>query len=161
MCRFERSALVAASLSALLLGACNAGAISSPSADATASPVARASATDARPDGPITVQLRDFSFKLSSASAPSGDVTFEMKNLGDVPHDFVLIRTNLDAADLPHLTEDLKVNEDGLDIVYELKDLKTGESANPTVNLEAGHYVVICNISGHYDGGMRVDFEVN
>ena len=161
MCRFERSALVAASLSALLLGACNAGAISSPSADATASPVARASATDARPDGPITVQLRDFSFKLSSASAPSGDVTFVMKNLGDVPHDFVLIRTNLDAADLPHLTEDLKVIEDGLDIVYELKDLKTGESANPTVNLEAGHYVVICNISGHYDGGMLVNFEVN
>src|SRR3990170_8860344 len=53
LCKCERPALVAASLSALLLGACNVGAISSPSADATASPVARASATDARPDGPI------------------------------------------------------------------------------------------------------------
>ncbi len=159
MSRLKRSALVAASLSALLLAACSAGAVSTPSADATASSVASASATDAPGDGPITVLLRDGSIRLSSVSAPPGEVRFEIENAGSVPHDFVLIRTDLDAADLPYLTEDLKVIEDGLEIVDEVRGLNTGESASLTVTLEAGHYVVICNVSGHYGEGMRVNFD--
>jgi uncharacterized cupredoxin-like copper-binding protein len=27
-------------------------------------------------------------------------------------------------------------------------------------NLEAGHYVLVCNLPGHYQGGMRVDLTV-
>ncbi len=152
--------LVAASLSALLLAACDGGAISTPSDIATASPVASASAPDAPPGGPITVQLRDFGIKLSSASAPAGEVTLDMKNVGEYPHELVLIRTDQDAANLPHLAVELKVIEDGLDIVGRVRDLQTGQSASLTVNLEAGHYVVMCNISGHYDGGMYLNFDV-
>ena len=163
MSRLERSALVAASLSAFLLAACSAGAVSTPSADATAPSLASPSATGAPAGGPITVHLREGHITLSSVSAPAGAVTFEIKNVGTAfPHEFVLIRTDLDAADLP--TKDLKAIEDGLDIVDKVQNLQLDQSASLTVNLGAGHYVIICNISGHYVGfsgrGMQINFDV-
>ncbi len=154
---------IAATLSVLLLAGCNSAAVSTRSADANASSVASPSVTAAPANGPITTHLREGHITLSSVSAPAGAVTFEIKNVGTAfPHEFVLIRTDLDAADLP--TKDLKVIEDGLDIVDKVQNLQLDQSASLTVNLGAGHYVIICNISGHYVGfsgrGMQINFDV-
>ena len=35
-----------------------------------------------------------------------------------------------------------------------------GETASDTFTLEAGEYVLICNIAGHYAGGMFTGFTV-
>ena len=38
--------------------------------------------------------------------------------------------------------------------------LKAGDSANFALTLPVGHYVLLCNLPGHYAGGMRNDFTV-
>jgi len=36
----------------------------------------------------------------------------------------------------------------------------TGASANLSLTLPAGHYVLLCNLPGHYAGGMSTHFTV-
>jgi uncharacterized cupredoxin-like copper-binding protein len=42
----------------------------------------------------------------------------------------------------------------------EKSDLGSGRSASTTLDLSPGKYVFICNVSGHYEDGMYVAFEV-
>ena len=44
--------------------------------------------------------------------------------------------------------------------VGETDDMAAGTTKDLTVNLPAGHYVLLCNLPGHYMGGMRVGFTV-
>lgn len=52
------------------------------------------------------------------------------------------------------------VSEDGLTVVNEIEDIAVGANPTLSVTLAAGHYVIICNIAGHYAGGMHADFQV-
>ena len=50
-------------------------------------------------------------------------------------------------------------------MIDELEEIPVGESKDLSVNLEAGSYVLICNIfqepeDSHYQFGMRIGFEV-
>lgn len=51
-------------------------------------------------------------------------------------------------------------------MVDEVEDIPSGEKQTLTVDLEAGHYVLVCNIvdedeaESHFANGMRTDFEV-
>jgi uncharacterized cupredoxin-like copper-binding protein len=121
------------------------------------------SASASAAEGVIGTLLTEFDITLSAASAPPGEVVFEVRNAGALPHEVILVRTDLDAAALP--VQDGAVDEEALDIVAEVRDLAAGEAATMTAELEAGHYVLICNLSGHYESGvhgpgMKVNFDV-
>jgi uncharacterized cupredoxin-like copper-binding protein len=45
--------------------------------------------------------------------------------------------------------------------VGEVEDVAAGTSKKLTLNLKKGHYVLICNIPGHYKSGMHADFTVS
>ena len=114
-------------------------------------------------EGVIGTLLTEFDITLSAASAPPGEVVFDVRNAGALPHEVILVRTELDAAALP--VHDGAVDEEALDIVAEVRDLAGGETATMTAELEAGHYVLICNLSGHYESGvngpgMKANFDV-
>jgi uncharacterized cupredoxin-like copper-binding protein len=114
----------------------------------------------------VTVTLQEFSVLPDPTSAPAGEVTFTVTNDGpeDV-HEFVIIRTDLAPDALP-TGEDGSVDEagEGVELVDEIEDIPVGESQDVTVSLDAGAYVLICNIveSGevHYMLGMRTAFTV-
>ena len=38
--------------------------------------------------------------------------------------------------------------------------MKPGTSMVLTIDMKAGHYAVVCNLPGHYAGGMHEDFWV-
>jgi uncharacterized cupredoxin-like copper-binding protein len=61
---------------------------------------------------------------------------------------------------LPLDTSTGVVSEDtaGLTVVDEVEDIAVGATPSLTVDLPAGHYVVICNLPAHYAGGMHTDF---
>ena len=125
---------------------------------------AAGSASATMAEGAISTLLTEFDITLSAAAAPPGEVVFEVRNAGALPHEVILVRTELDAAALP--VHDGAVDEEALDVVAEVRDLAGGESATMTAELEAGHYVLICNLSGHYESGvngpgMKANFEVN
>jgi len=49
---------------------------------------------------------------------------------------------------------------EGLEAVDEIEDIEAGTSPTLTVDLDAGSYVLICNITGHYDAGMHTALTV-
>lgn len=140
---------------AILLGACGGGTAASAAPTHTSSPTP----ADA---GPVSVALLDFNLVVEPATAAAGTITFAVRNGGEVPHDFVVVATELDAAALP--VDQLKVDETAVEVVDRLAVIQPGATEELTVELEAGHYVLICNLAGHYDPamdvGMRANFEV-
>jgi uncharacterized cupredoxin-like copper-binding protein len=114
---------------------------------------------DADGEGGIEVTLEDFKISLDEASAPAGEVTFNVENKGPSTHEFVVIQTDLAPDALP--TDDAgDVSEDDLAPVDEIEDIEDGATPDLTVQLDAGDYVLICNIPAHYRQGMHAAFTV-
>jgi|SRR5262245_35328541 len=109
--------------------------------------------------GGVSATVKDFSIDLASSSAPAGSVSFDISNEGPSTHEFVVIKTD-DAPDaLP--VKDGTVEEDKVDVVDEAEDIAPSTTANLTTDLEAGSYVIICNVTGHYEAGMHTAFTVS
>ena len=113
------------------------------------------------PPPPITVNLTSFSMAPSATSARAGKTTFIATNTAPgIQHELIIIKTDL-AADKLMVESDDRVSEDVMHSLGEVSELDSGKSGIVTINLDAGHYVLICNIAGHYRQGMRFDFTVN
>ena len=113
-------------------------------------------------EGEVSATLADFSVTLDSSSAPAGEVTFDVSNDAEQTHEFVVFQTDLPQDQLP-TNEDGDVDEegDGVTLVDEIEDIEGGSSESLTVNLDAGSYVLICNLPGHYKQGMHASFSVS
>ena len=138
----------------LALGACStAGSSADPSVPGGTSTASDSTAA-------ISATETEFKIDLGASTAAAGPVTFEIENAGTIVHEFVVMKTDLAADKLPLDTSAGVVSEDtdGLTVVDEVEDIPVGSSESLTVDLPAGHYVVICNVPGHYAGGMHADF---
>ena len=118
--------------------------------------------------GNVAVTLQEFSVGTDPASAPAGSVTFEATNKGpDDQHEFVVVKTDLGLTDLP-TDENGAVDEkgEGIEVIDEIEEFDVGLTKTLTVDLDAGNYVLICNIwdedeqESHYQKGMRTSFTV-
>lgn len=119
----------------------------------------------------LDVTLQEFAVISATDSAPAGSITFNVENTGpDDIHEFVVIKTDLAPDALP-TDENGAVTEAGglfpfVEVIDEIEDIPVGESPSLTVDLEAGNYVLICNIwdeeeqEAHYAVGMRTAFTV-
>jgi uncharacterized cupredoxin-like copper-binding protein len=131
-----------------------------------AAPAAKAAPTAAAVTGPVAASLGDgpggppnagsMWIALSrSATAADGKVAFNVKNVGQIVHEFVVIKTDKRANGLG---TGQRVPEDGN--VGETGDVQAGASKSLSLKLKPGHYALICNIPGHYAAGMHADFIV-
>lgn len=109
-------------------------------------------------EGGIGATLMDFSIALDSTSVPSGDVSFSIENQGPSAHEFVIVQSDLAPDALP--VKDNEVEEDQLTIVDEAEDIAPSTTADLTTSLDPGSYVIICNVTAHYEQGMRVGLTV-
>jgi uncharacterized cupredoxin-like copper-binding protein len=143
---------------AVLLAACGGGSATTPAPGATGP----AATSGAGPAGAITATESDFKIDVSSSSAAPGPVTFHVTNSGAQIHEFVIIKTDTAPDALPTDDSGNEVNEDasGLTVVDEVEDLAPGASEDLTATLDAGKYVLICNVAGHYQLGMHTAFTV-
>ena len=116
----------------------------------------------------VEVSLDEWSVTASPSSASSGSVTFTVSNDGDEPHEFLVIRSDLAPGALP-VDENGKVIEDDVDAVDEIEAFSSGTTEELKLDLDAGNYVLICNIiefppgedpESHYQNGMRTAFTV-
>ncbi len=107
----------------------------------------------------IEVTLSDFAIALSESEA-HGDapIEFVIVNEGPSPHDFVVLETDLAADALP--VEGGAVDEDQVNVFGRVEQFNAGETQKGAFSLDAGSYVLICNIPGHYQLGMAVAFTV-
>ena len=117
----------------------------------------------------VAVTLQEWAVVPAQDSAPAGDVTFAVTNDGpDDIHEFVVLKTDLAPGELP-VDENGVVGEEGegIEVIDEIEDIPVGDSQDLTVSLDAGNYVLLCNIwsedeqEAHYQMGMRVGFTVD
>jgi uncharacterized cupredoxin-like copper-binding protein len=113
------------------------------------------SAAPAATAGPVSVRLTDFKIAPSISTASAGKVTFVAANAGKEAHEMVVVRTDGGPSSL--LKGD-KASEAGS--VGEIGEFKAGGTERVTLNLKPGHYVLLCNIPGHFKAGMFKNFIV-
>ncbi len=107
----------------------------------------------------------DMSITLSQPFAPKGRVSFLVTNAGTMTHEFVVLATDQAAASLPVVSfegEANRIDEEAKGVlnVGETGDMDVGAVQMLTIDLAPGHYIVVCNLPGHYAAGMRQDFWV-
>jgi uncharacterized cupredoxin-like copper-binding protein len=105
----------------------------------------------------VSVRLKEFKVLPSPLTAKRGPVSFAVKNTGKVNHEFVVLKTNTAPAKLR--VKSGKAVEVGR--VGETGALKPGRSRTLTLTLKAGKYILLCNLSGHYQAGQRIGFGVS
>jgi uncharacterized cupredoxin-like copper-binding protein len=110
----------------------------------------------------VVVTLRDFRYSANVQSVPAGSVTFHIVNRGQSTHEFNVDRTDLADGSLPIRADGITVNEESSDLhrVDSVNTIEYHSTADLTVNLKRGHYVLYCNLEGHYQGGMHVSLTV-
>ena len=121
-----------------------------------------ATASDPTPTNRIDVSMRDFKLKVSRSAVPAGVVVIRVHNRGPSTHEINVDRTDLPSGALPLKADGLTVDEDSpaLHRVDSIEQLNLGDSGDLKLRLKPGHYVLYCNLEGHYLGGMHVDFDV-
>ena len=106
--------------------------------------------------GTTKVTMDEFSLKAGPKSISAGKVTFNVRNEGSDRHELVVLRTSRAASKLPQsggrASEKGRVGDTGV--------FAGGKSKKLALTLKKGHYVLVCNLPGHYAGGMRSDFTV-
>jgi uncharacterized cupredoxin-like copper-binding protein len=119
--------------------------------------------------GTVNVTLQEFSIATDPGTVDAGEVVFEATNDGpDDVHEFVVFRTDLSPTELPTDENGAVVETgEGIELIGEIEDIPVGETQSVTLDLEAGNYVLICNIfdedeqEAHYQEGMRTTFTVS
>ena len=160
---------------ALLVG-CGSSSKSSSSTQPTGGGLTVASTAPAGTATTVNVVLGDtaglkgkMTMTVSPATAPAGKVTFTVKNNGTITHELIVLKTPTEYTKLPisdagdppapvtsganKVSETTSVGETG--------DVAKGETKSVTLDLDAGAYVLVCNIAQHYGLGMRAPFTVS
>ena len=105
----------------------------------------------------LQIQMDDDFFTPKEASAKAGSVTISAPNKGQLVHELVLAKMNVDPSKLP-TTSDGGVDEAKLEtlgkVAGEIADVAPGDTKQGTFKLTTGKYVMFCNIPGHYAQGM-------
>jgi uncharacterized cupredoxin-like copper-binding protein len=129
----------------------------------TASPSASASESTSPSGGsPTFVEAveADFSISLDPTSISAGDVKFDVTNNGPSDHEFVVFKTDLAEDQLPVTDGAVDESGEGVEHIDEIEDIGTDAPKDLEVTLDAGNYVVICNLPGHYEQGMHASLAV-
>jgi uncharacterized cupredoxin-like copper-binding protein len=115
------------------------------------------------PGTPVNVLLEDFKVRQDAAVVPAGTVSFRILNQGPTTHELVVVRTDRAPDKLPLQRDGLTVNEEapGIDLLDEAEGLDIDDRQTLVLDLAAGHYVMYCNLEGHYLGGMHAALTVH
>ena len=106
------------------------------------------------------VRITERDFKISAPKEiAAGDIRLEVTNKGPVAHELIVVRTN---SRLPLRSDAITVDEDALEpsIPGVLEPGEPGRTRTLRLRLLPGRYMLICNMAGHYLGGMHAVLRV-
>jgi uncharacterized cupredoxin-like copper-binding protein len=125
---------------------------------ALAVPLTVARRGEPTPSGtPVNVLLDDFKVKQDATAVPAGNVSFRILNQGPTTHELIVVRTDHAPDKLPLQDDGLTVDEEGrgVELLDEVEGLDIDDRQTMDLRLTPGHYVLYCNLEGHYLGGMH------
>jgi uncharacterized cupredoxin-like copper-binding protein len=130
---------------------------------ALAVPLTVARRHEPTPSGtPVDVLLEDFKVRMDTAVVSAGDVSFRILGQGPTTHELIVVRTDRPPDKLPLQNDGLTVDEEGpgIDLLDEVAGLDIDDRQTLDLRLTPGHYVLYCNLEGHYLGGMYATLTV-
>jgi uncharacterized cupredoxin-like copper-binding protein len=103
------------------------------------------------------VSERDFHISAPKR-VPAGELRLSVRNKGPDSHELILVR--LHGTRLPLRSDGFTVDEEALtrSIVDALEPGEPGTTRELRVHLTPGRYELLCNMAGHYLGGMSAVF---
>ena len=107
----------------------------------------------------MQVTERDFGIKAAKQVA-AGAVVFRVRNRGPGSHELLVVRAS--TGRLPFRSDGLTVDEEAV-TKAEVGVLEPGHAGvvrELRVRLTPGRYVLFCNMSGHFLGGMHTELVV-
>jgi len=93
------------------------------------------------------------------ATAAAGQLEVQAKNKGQSPHQLVILKTDSDPAALPQNGTQVDEAAAG-QLIGKIDNIGGGTTKSGTFALDAGTYVLICNIPTHYQLGMHTSLTV-
>jgi uncharacterized cupredoxin-like copper-binding protein len=113
----------------------------------------------ARATAAVSLTERDFGISAPTR-LPAGEVLLRVDNRGPDAHELIVVPGS--AQTLPVRTDGLTVAEEAIEHneVGALEPGAPGAQRTLRVNLRPGHYVLFCNMSGHFMGGMHTEVVV-
>lgn len=119
-------------------------------------------------DADVAVVLGEWIVEPEPTSTAAGSVAMTADNQGGEPHELVVVRAD-DPADLP-TDADGAVDESQIpeeDFLGEIEEFPNGEQRSGTFEMDAGTYVLFCNVTeadgeveSHFVEGMSTTFVV-
>jgi uncharacterized cupredoxin-like copper-binding protein len=106
----------------------------------------------------VAVALAEWTVVPELGEVDAGVVEFVVANEGNELHELVVIRSD-SAVDGLEIDNGV-VPESAVDFRGEVEEFAGGEMASGSFRLEAGRYLLICNIPAHYGNGMVAEFSV-
>jgi uncharacterized cupredoxin-like copper-binding protein len=107
-----------------------------------------------------TARVTEHDFHISApAQLPAGKVNLAVTNRGPDAHELIVVRQS--AGRLPLRPDGLTINEERI----ANREVGSLGPSDPTtrdlaIDLKPGHYVMFCNMSGHFMAGMHHRFVV-
>lgn len=99
----------------------------------------------------VRVKLSEFGVAAQPKTVRAGKVTFSALNNGEVVHELVVVRQTKGQL----VVKKFKAVEPKNGVAGEIEDIEPNKTGRLTLTLPAGRYLLICNIVGHYQLGMR------
>lgn len=116
---------------------------------------------EATPKTPSVVRVveRDFHISVVHGHLTAGRFVFHVTNHGPDEHEFIVVRAD---RGLPLRPDGITLDEDALEknIVGSIEPAPAGRTTTLRVLLKRGRYALVCNMYGHYLGGMHVPLVV-
>lgn len=111
-------------------------------------------------DSTVNVELNEWNVIPDVSSVAAGDIEFVATNTGSIEHELIVVQTDLAPDALPVSGGRVDESGAGLTVIGEIPEFAAGGTESASFDLEAGDYVLICNIAGHYEAGMSAAFTV-
>ena len=121
--------------------------------------VSRTAGATATNPSVVRVTERDFHITTVHGRVTAGRVVFRVTNRGPDEHEFIVVRTD---GGLPLRPDGITLDEDALEksIVGSIEPAPAGHTNILRVSLHRGRYALVCNMYGHYMGGMYASLVV-
>lgn len=111
-------------------------------------------------DPVVGVTLSEFALTASPTSVAPGGVFFAARNVGQVVHEVVVLKTDRSPDALPLTGSQVDETAPGIQPLGRIGNVQPGSGDGRRIELPAGRHVLICNVPGHYQQGMRAALRV-